>query len=280
MAFGEGPNRLKPAPVQPIPGKGIENLKKSQSHLLSSVSLTSSVPVTLAFDYNYRHFRPHQRPLTEFPGPRAGEKMPDFTAYTTEGDVVALSDWLDRPLVLETCSLTCPMYGRNAEAMNELAARFPRVAFMVLYVREIHPGRKIGPHRDLAEKVRRARELRVLFGERRRILVDDLEGRVHRALGGFPNMVYVIQPGGRIGYRSDWADPKRLRKVLREIDAIHPEEHVDPGLAAFVSGLGALARGGWDAALDFAGALPCLLAQQVRANLLFARYGRLHPLAK
>jgi Iodothyronine deiodinase len=234
----------------------------------------------LTLDYNYRHFQSGQRPLTEFPGPRAGQRMPDFTAYTTEGDVVAFSDLLDRPLVLETCSLTCPMYGRHVEAMNHLAVLFPAALFVVLYVREIHPGRKIGPHRDLSEKVRRARELRVLFGEQRRILVDDLEGRVHCALGGFPNLIYVVQPGGRVNYRSDWVAPRRVERVLRQPDAVHSDEHVDLGPATFLSGLGALSRGGWDAALDFASALPCLIAQQIKANLLFARYGRLHPLAE
>jgi hypothetical protein len=226
-------------------------------------------------DYNYRHFNAGWRTLTAFPGPRAGELARDFVVYTTDGEVVALSDFRGQWLVVETGSLTCPMFARNVKPMNALAKKHSDVTFLVLYVRETHPGSKIGPHRDLAEKVRRAREAAEKYGDRRKFVVDDLDGRVHQAYGGFPNMVYVISPEGRIVWRCDWMTPAKLKDVLDHRTRVHPEEHLDPGLPVFASTLGGLWLGGWDAAWDFFRVLPELLRQHFQANLISSRQGRL-----
>jgi hypothetical protein len=55
------------------------------------------------------------------------------------------------------------------------------------------------------------------FDIRRPMLVDDLEGTVHRAYGALPNMTYVVRPGGIIVYRADWTDARSLSLVLEQM---------------------------------------------------------------
>ena len=70
--------------------------------------------------YNYQNFNPKDYNFGEFIGPKAGEQFIDFQATTLEGKVVSLSEYLDKPIVLETGSVTCPMYANTTKAMNIL----------------------------------------------------------------------------------------------------------------------------------------------------------------
>lgn len=49
------------------------------------------------------------------------------------------------------------------------------------------------------------------------IIVDGLDGEIHRAYGTLPNMVYVVDQEGRIVYRSQWTLPQEIRDVLGEL---------------------------------------------------------------
>jgi hypothetical protein len=55
------------------------------------------------------------------------------------------------------------------------------------------------------------------WGIRRQVLVDELEGTVHRAYGSLPNMSYIVRPGGTIEYRADWTDPRTLSMALDQV---------------------------------------------------------------
>lgn len=52
---------------------------------------------------------------------------------------------------------------------------------------------------------------------RRPMLVDDLEGTVHRAYGALPNMAYVIDRGGRIAYKADWTHAPTLALACEQL---------------------------------------------------------------
>jgi hypothetical protein len=105
-----------------------------------------------AAEYNYSNFKPDYYNFTEFKGAKAGEKALDFDAYGLDGEKVKLSDFLGTWLVLETGSFSCPMYVGNIHKMNRLAKKFKDVRFLVLYVREAHPGSSVPPSNQLRKK--------------------------------------------------------------------------------------------------------------------------------
>ena len=116
-------------------------------------------------------------------------------------------------LVVELGSITCPLFQSRRRKMNELQQFGDQVDSVVLYVREAHPGADIPAHRGMDNKTACARWL-VDDGESRNVLVDDLEGTAHRAFGGLPNSVFIINRSGCVVFKSDWNDPSATFKAL------------------------------------------------------------------
>ena len=52
---------------------------------------------------------------------------------------------------------------------------------------------------------------------KRPMLVDDIEGTVHRSYGTLPNMTYILNTGGTILYRASWTDERTIRMALDQI---------------------------------------------------------------
>jgi hypothetical protein len=209
--------------------------------------------------YNYARFTPGEYQLDKFPGPRPGSVAGDLTATTLDGEPLRLSDLRGRTVVLETGSVTCPQYVGRIPAMNRMAAKHPDVVFVLLYVREAHPGRGIVAHGSVEDKIAAARLLRSLEPERRVIAIDDLEGSAHRAYGSLPNIVYISDQNGTVLFRGDWNDPKAVDAVLSSHDDRMPGEMVthfrpvSPGVLFRV-----LSRAGREAVTDFFTAIPRL----------------------
>lgn len=220
----------------------------------------TQTPDPTTFGYNYEHFGLEHRGLDQLEGVRVGEAAPDFTAIRLDGTQVKLSDFRGKPVVLETGSVSCPMYVGKIEPMNALAFRFPDVAFLVLYVREAHPGQHIGAHREGAEKVAAARIVVDQEHEGRTIIVDDLAGTAHRHYGAMPNTVHVIDADGRVAFRAIWNDPLAVEAALRKIlvgqDAGAVPTRFRPAGVSTV--LRVLRRAGWRAIWDFVIAFPRL----------------------
>ncbi len=61
--------------------------------------------------------------------------------------------------------------------------------FFTVYVREPRPGEHYGPHSSLEQKLQYARDCRGQDDIRNPLVVDDLEGTVHRIYGSMPNMI-------------------------------------------------------------------------------------------
>lgn len=175
-------------------------------------------------NYNYRNFKAIYYNFTDFAGPKEGELAPDFEAYTVDGQKVKLSDYFGRLIVLETGSVTCPIYVGEINEMQKIAATFPDVQFLVLYVREAHPGEKIGPHVNLRDKIKCARKVTDKHDENRTILVDDVKGTAHHLYGLFPDSVYVIGEDGRIVWRTQWNRTAELEENLQR--AVQGEDTV------------------------------------------------------
>lgn len=222
--------------------------------------------------YHYDRFKLDYYDLTAFPGPKPGDQADDFTVATMDGGEAKLSDYFGQWVVLETGSLTCNMYARNIDRMDDLRRRYPDVEFLMVYVREAHPGSKTPQHKSIEDKRRAAVMLRAMLGENRAILLDDMEGTMHRHYGAMPNMVYVINPSGTILYRHDWTVVEDLDRVLQNRDQIHTGEHAYSGdLKAF--GPGAIlhlfknvARGGWDALWDLVKVMPLILVEHLKVE--------------
>ena len=213
--------------------------------------------------YNYNHFNPKDYKFTEFIGPKAGEQYIDFEATTLDGKVVSLSDYLNKPIVLDTGSITCPMYANTTKAMNALQDAYPEVHFLLLYIREAHPGKRTGAVTNFDEKMEHARATERLYGERREVLIDDLEGTAHKLYGSMPNMTYVISKSGLVKFRANWTDIDALQKVLKSIDdeSIVREDFYDIKKPTPFVAVRTLLIGGFDALIEFLVSLPQLLRQ-------------------
>ena len=226
----------------------------------------------LGTNYNYDHFT--RNILTKDimasrafgRGPRPGERAPDFELRTLEGDDLRLRNFRGyKNVVLTFGSATCPMTAGSLSGINALAREFDRaeVQFFFIYVREAHPGDRIPAHGSMAEKIRAAETLRDEEGIEIHILVDDLEGEVHRRYGKLPNPTYIIDKSGRVAFRALWTQPPVVEEALRQLLAVQHDRDLEhavvlggddrsmpisyPALHSYR----ALHRGGRDAIFDF-----------------------------
>ena len=127
-------------------------------------------------NYNYDAFSSVTYNLDSFPGPEVGSKAPDFSLSTLDNTKACLLDFSGNFLVLELGSITCPLFQGRREGMSDLVAKYPNISFSVLYIREAHPGSNIHSHKTINDKLTRARTLRNEDGEKRKILIDGIEG--------------------------------------------------------------------------------------------------------
>ncbi len=175
--------------------------------------------------YNHGRFRLSDYDLTQFPGPKVGEPAPDFGLTGLDGVPLQLSSYRGRWLVLETASVSCMMYARNVDKIGLLRKKYPDVEWLVVYVREAHPGRRRPAHQDMAQKLALAKSLQGDHGETRTVAVDTLSGNMHRAYGSLPNMVYVLNPDGEVAYRCDWLSVPELDRVLGQRPSTETNQH-------------------------------------------------------
>jgi hypothetical protein len=172
--------------------------------------------------YNYRRFAPENYDYANPSGLSVGEYLPDVKLHTLTGEHMRLSDYNGKTLVLETGSLSCPLYIGKIKRMNAVARAFPDVIFIVVYIRVALPGSKIPNHSDTKTKITNANRLGQSEPENRTILIDTYDGDLHKALGLLPNMAYVIAPDHSVIYRADWNIPGRIFDVLKALkDGTH-----------------------------------------------------------
>ncbi|MDA0239539.1 MAG: redoxin domain-containing protein [Proteobacteria bacterium] len=216
--------------------------------------------------YNYDRYKMSEYELGKFPGAKAGEEAPNFTLRTQVGKEVTLDDYKGKWLVIETGSITCGMYVKNVPGWNKLKAEFPDIEFLLVYVREAHPGSRLGAHQSEEQKMELSKNLNTIYKDERPVLVDNLDGDMHRLYGGLPNVVYVINPEGKVIYRCDWSFPKLVRRVLLARDHLHTDEHVQIITAAPWIMIPVVLRGGWDALWDISIALPFITIAHIKAD--------------
>jgi peroxiredoxin len=151
---------------------------------------------------------------------KVGVAAPDFEASTVDGAVIRLSDFRGkRHVVMMTGAVTSPMCAFEVPAFNQLQKDFAgkEVAFFLLYTRESHPADNYAAHASFEQKLAYARDLKRLENIQFPILVDHLDGRIHRAYGVWPNALFVIHKDGRLIFRSNMANHGELRQFLDDL---------------------------------------------------------------
>ena len=151
------------------------------------------------------------------PGP--GDKVPAFDLPTLDGGRFRSDDLGARPVLLVIGSRTCPITESSGPVLRRLHAEFgDRIRFVLVNTREAHPGDVFGQPQTFEEKRDHATELRRHHDIGFEVAVDDLDGRLHRALTPKPNSAYLLDPQGIIRYRAHWANDERgLHAALTHI---------------------------------------------------------------
>ncbi|HZQ92597.1 MAG TPA: redoxin family protein [Terriglobales bacterium] len=184
--------------------------------------------------------------------PEPGERAPDFTLRTLDGDPFRLSDFRgNKNLVLSFGSATCPMTAASIRSLNRLAKRYASddVEFALIYVREAHPGDQLPAHRTPAQKAAAAECLRDEEDVHIPIAIDDVRGTVHRRWGKLANPAFVIDKSGRVAYRMLWAQGRPLAAALDELLRLQQRAAEGDGRHESV-----VVRGGEDTSTPYTGA--------------------------
>ncbi len=177
--------------------------------------------------YNYDHFsvKPYNKWYKEFlKHLPLGSKAPDFSCIDVDGRKVSLAQFREKSfVVLEFGCMTCaPAVTQSTTYKSSLSNMIPKfsshgVEFLMVYTRETHPGENIKSHRKFEEKIEHARLFKELEKVQLRLLVDSLDGKIHRKYGMLPNMVYIVNKESRIVYKASWTDAKEIESVLENL---------------------------------------------------------------
>ena len=116
--------------------------------------------------------------------------------------------------------------------MDQLARDFADEAhFLFVYTRETHPDKHPAwpPIKTIEQKFEHARRVRDYHESPRTFLIDGVDGEVHRAYSGCPNMSWVIDHNGRVHCKANWTREADLRWALENVIGI-PAMKRDPNL--------------------------------------------------
>jgi thiol-disulfide isomerase/thioredoxin len=151
--------------------------------------------------------------------PAPGEHVPAFDLPTIDGGRLRSSDLGGRAVLLIFGSSTCPVTDNAAPGLHELHRRFgDRVRFVIVNVREAHPGQAFPQPKTMAVKMAHATTLRDIYGFTFEVAVDDIDGTLHRAMSPKPNSAYLLAPDGTILFRAQWAnDTPALATALEAV---------------------------------------------------------------
>jgi peroxiredoxin len=181
----------------------------------------------LATSYNYSHFsiKPYNKWYKEFlKHLPLGSLAPDFSCIDVDGKRVKLSQFRNNSfVVLEFGCMTCaPAVTQSSTYQTSLSKMMPEysdkgVQFLMVYTRETHPGENIRKHTKFEEKLEHAKLFRELEKVQLTLLVDSLDGKIHRKYGYLPNMIYIINKERRIVYKASWTDAREIKSVLENL---------------------------------------------------------------
>jgi hypothetical protein len=92
---------------------------------------------------------------------------------------------------------------------------------LVVYTREPHAGEggfcDVAQPQSFEERTGLARRLLTEDALARGILIDEMNDSIQTSYGGLPNMLYLIDPAGRVAAKWQWADAETLEEYLQEV---------------------------------------------------------------
>lgn len=150
-------------------------------------------------------------------GPNVGDTAPDFDLKTHDGKgSVRLADLLGKqPIVLTFGNFTCGPFRSLYPGVEAVYRRFSHeVTFISIYVREAHPkdgwkmesnsrmGVEVAQPKTYGERVSVANQCREMLKCSMPLLVDEIDDRTGNAYSGMPARLYVIDPQGKVVYKS------------------------------------------------------------------------------
>ena len=157
--------------------------------------------------------------------PKPGDTIADFDLPTLDGGRFRSSDLATTgPALLVFGSYTCPVTDSAAPGLNRLHARFgDQVQFVMVNVREAHPGANAPQPTEIEEKRTHAERLRDLHTIPYTVAVDDIDGTLHRTLSPKPNSAYLLGADGTILFRAHWAnDTSAIERALEAVSEGRP----------------------------------------------------------
>ncbi|MGE3720000.1 MAG: TlpA family protein disulfide reductase [Bauldia sp.] len=207
-----------------------------------------------------------------------GDSVPPFSLPILDGGFFRSSDLAaGKPVLVVFGSRTCPVTESATAGLKLLHEKYGvHVRFVMVNVREAHPGRTIVQPQTFDQKRRHAESLRSHHQLPFEVAVDDIDGTFHRALGGRPNSAYLLSPAGTILLRAQWAN--ETEAIDAAISAVLDGEV--PRRAAVTRTLHSMTRmigyitpvlkaAGRGARLDTWSVVPPLGAMMVLADLFF-----------
>ncbi len=164
-----------------------------------------------------------------------GAQASDFTLETLEGATVSLRSLKGKIVVLVTGARTSPAFLIWVNSMDEIYKAYQGrddVQFLYLYTREPFAGAIPGygwSMRDISQPKTYDERKQYAFTCQKEhridipILIDTMDGAVHKAYGYQPNSVVIIDREGRIAARRKWNDPLFVELALRDMVIDPPE---------------------------------------------------------
>jgi hypothetical protein len=148
---------------------------------------------------------------------KAGDVAPEFKLPDPAGKTeVALADLhKNKAVVLVFCSYTCPPFRRISGDVEKLYQEYKdRAEFLLVYVREAHPGsvlpvkkgegagvmEKIEQTADLKSRSRHAEICRSMLGMTFPAVVDREDNKVNAAYAGWPIRMVIVGVDGKVAY--------------------------------------------------------------------------------
>jgi hypothetical protein len=176
--------------------------------------------------------------------------------------------------------------------MKKLHKRWgDRVQFIEVMVRQAHPGPHALFYASFKQKMKDAQAYQNEYDIPWPVLVDDLEGSVHKRYGALPDPSYLIGSDGRAAFCNLWTHAPTLHEKIRRLLRQGGNGVVDDGLdrmphpvASVVGGWPALRRGLLQSYIDLETSLPgsatLLLMGQYARPLLGPMAFRSRPIPK
>lgn len=147
-----------------------------------------------------------------------------------------------KPLIFITGSLSCPMTVSVLPFLRQVKKDFDdKFNFILIYVREAHPGEHYQQARTWEEKQQHACQFLSIHDLDISTIVDGLEGELHKQLDTKPNSLHIVDGNGSVLFQSLWSgDFVVVEQALNSIaDGLTPPKRISERMMSpFMRGAG------------------------------------------